>query len=461
MLTQTFNIKEIIQEQRIFFATNKTKNIDFRLQQLKILKKIITDHETEILNALKSDLNKSDYEGFLSEIGVCIKEIDDAIKNLRKWAKPHQVNTTILLIPGNCKIYYEPLGVVLIIGAWNYPFYLTIAPLIGAIASGNCAILKPSELAVNTSHLLAQLISKYFDENFITVKEGGKEINQELLAEKFDYIFFTGNAEVGKIVMSAAAKNLTPVTLELGGKSPCIVTENINLEIAAKRIIWGKFLNTGQTCVAPDYVLVNEKIKQSLLTEMSKVIKEFYGDDPSKSPDYGRIINDRHFQRLSELLKDGKIVVGGEINQSDRYISPTIIDQVTWSDKIMQEEIFGPILPILEYNDLTEAIKLVNAVPKPLALYFFSNDKKEQERILLETSSGGVAINDTIMQVASTNLPFGGVGNSGMGRYHGKASFDTFSHEKSVFSRSFLIDIPLRYAPYLNKINILKWLFKL
>lgn len=461
MFTQTLNMREIIQEQRLLFATNQTKSIDFRLQQLKTLKKIITDHETEILNALKSDLNKAECEGFLSEVGVCLKELDYAIKNLKQWAKPHAVNTSIILIPGQSKIYYEPLGVVLIIGAWNYPFYLMIAPLVGAIASGNCAILKPSELAENTSNLLARLISKYFDKSFITVIEGGKETNQELLREKFDYIFFTGNAEVGKIVMSEAAKTLTPVTLELGGKSPCIVTENINLEIAAKRIIWGKFLNNGQTCVAPDYLLVNEKIKQSLLTEMKKVIKELYGENPAKSPDYGRIINDRHFQRLSELLKEGKIVIGGETNQSDRYISPTIIDQVTWSDKIMQEEIFGPILPILEYNDLTAAIKLVNVQPKPLALYFFSHDKKEQERILLETSSGGVAINDTIMQVASVNLPFGGVGNSGMGRYHGKASFETFSHQKSVFSRSFLIDIPLRYAPYRDKINILKWLFKL
>jgi aldehyde dehydrogenase (NAD+) len=458
---EKLNYQQIINQQRGFFATGKTKNVNFRIEQLKILKQAIIENQEQILSALKADLCKPEYEAFLSEVNGTLDELNYAIKNVKKWAAPQKVKTSLLQFGGTSQIITEPLGVVLIIGAWNYPFHLNIAPLLAAIAAGNCAIIKPSELAVNTSKLIAQIIGKYFNPEFITVIEGGVETNQQLLAEKFDHIFFTGGTEIGKIVMAAAAKHLTPVTLELGGKSPCIVDANVNIETTAKRIVWGKFFNAGQTCVAPDYVLVDRQIKGELLTAMSAAIKEFYGENASQSSDFGRIINDRHFNRLLGLIDSSKIVIGGEKIESDRYISPTIIEQVTWDDKIMSEEIFGPILPVLEYEDLTTAINTVNNHPKPLALYFFSKDKEKQQRILTETSAGGVSINDTIMHLGIIDLPFGGVGNSGMGNYHGKAGFDTFSHQKGVYTNTFLFDLKFRYAPYKGKIELVKKMLKM
>ncbi|WP_413174588.1 aldehyde dehydrogenase [Anabaena azotica] len=446
---------EIINKQREFFRNGTTKDVGFRLTQLKKLKQLIIENKEAIIQALAADLNKPVFESYATEIAY-IKEINYAIKNISNWTKPQKAEVSWDLFPYSAKIYPEPLGVVLIIGPWNYPFQLIISPLIGAIAAGNCSIIKPSELAPHTSNLASQLISKYFPSEYITVLEGGVETSQELLAEKFDHIFFTGGTAIGKIVMEAAAKHLTPVTLELGGKSPCIVDTEINLEHTIKRITWGKFINAGQTCIAPDYLLVNKKIKPDLVNGLKKCLQEFYGDNPATSPDFGRIISKKHFDRLAKFLECGEIIVGGETNPEELYIAPTLLDHISLADAVMEEEIFGPILPIIEYTDIDEAISLINSKPKPLALYIFSDNKNLQQRILQATSSGGVCINDTVMQVAVSSLPFGGVGDSGIGSYHGKASFDTFSHYKSVLKNTFRLDINWRYAPYKGKLSLLR-----
>ncbi|WP_445636097.1 Aldehyde dehydrogenase [Nostoc sp. DSM 114161] len=453
--TELSNISEIIQHQREFFQTGKTKDINFRIEQLQKLKQAIIEHEQEIIEALQADLHKPVVETYLTEIAV-IKEIDYAIKHIKTWTKPKKAPVSLEFFSYSARIYPEPVGVVLIISPWNYPFQLAISPLVGAIAAGNCAIIKPSEIASHTSSIVAKIITKYFHQDYIAVVEGGVEASQKLLAEKFDRIFFTGGTAVGKIVMEAAAKHLTPVTLELGGKSPCIVDTDINVEYTARRITWGKFINAGQTCIAPDYLLVDKNIKKYLIDSLEKSLKEFYGDNPANSPDYARIISQKHFDRLSKFLEDGKVIVGGETKSSERYIAPTIIENVSLEDSVMQEEIFGPILPIIEYSDIAEAIALINSRPKPLALYLFSQNKSLQKRVLQETSSGGVCINDTIMHVGVTSLPFGGVGDSGIGNYHGKASFDTFSHHKSVLQNSFWLDLKWRYAPYQNKLPLIK-----
>ncbi|MEH2353502.1 aldehyde dehydrogenase [Nostoc sp.] len=453
--TELSNIGNIIGTQRDFFQTGKTKDVNFRIEQLTTLKQAIIEHEQSIVEALKADLHKPEVETYLTEISV-IKDIDYAIKNIQNWSKPKKAAVSWDFFSYSAKIYPEPLGVVLIIGPWNYPFQLIISPLIGAIAAGNCAIIKPSEIASHTSDVIAKIIAKHFDPAYLAVVEGGVEASQKLLAEKFDHIFFTGGTAVGKIIMAAAAKYLTPVTLELGGKSPCIVDTDINLEHTVRRITWGKFINAGQTCIAPDYLLVNKTIKKDLIDGLEKSLKEFYGDNPVNSPDYARIISQKHFERLVSFLKDGKVVIGGENQPSERYIAPTLIDNVSLEDSVMQEEIFGPILPIIEYTDIAEAIALINSRPKPLALYLFSQDKNLQKRVLQETSSGGVCINDTVMQVGVSSLPFGGVGDSGIGNYHGKASFDTFSHNKSVLQNSFWLDLKWRYAPYQGKLPLIK-----
>jgi aldehyde dehydrogenase (NAD+) len=389
-----------------------------------------------------------------------IQEVDYAIKHLRSWVKPKKVSVPLTQMPGRAKIYAEPLGVVLIISPWNYPLQLAVSPLIGAIAAGNCALVKPSEIAPHTSKVLAELVEKTFDPNYIAVVEGGVEVSQAVLEEKFDHIFFTGGTAIGKIVMQAAAKQLTPVTLELGGKSPCIVDPDTNLKTTAKRITWGKFVNAGQTCIAPDYLLVDRRIKAALMDETQKNIQAFYGDNPAQSPDYARIVSHKHCSRLAELIDPQKVISGGEVNLDDRYIAPTVMDSVTWDDPVMQDEIFGPILPILEYDDITEAIEQINRRPKPLALYLFTHNQQLQQRVLRDTSSGGVCINDTILQVGVTELPFGGVGDSGIGHYHGKASFDTFSHAKSVFFKPFWLDFAIRYAPYQGKLEQIRKLLK-
>lgn len=449
------SINDVIRQQRIYFQSGTTKVIDFRIEQLKTLKKAIQENTASIVDALKKDLYKPELETYATEISIS-REIDYALKHVKSWVKPKKISLPVEQLPGVGHIYPEPLGIVLIISPWNYPFQLVVSPLIGAIAAGNCALVKPSEIAPNTSEVVSQIIQKYFDPAYIAVIEGGIDISKQLLAEKFDHICFTGSTAVGRVVMEAAAKHLTPVTLELGGKSPCIVDTDINIEHTANRIAWGKFINAGQTCIAPDYLLVSHKVKQQLLDSLQKVIKEFYGDDPEKSSDYARIINQKQFTRLVKLLQDGEIVVGGNTNQTECYIAPTILDKISLEMSVMQEEIFGPILPVIEYSDLSEAIAIINEKPKPLALYLFSRDQHIQKRVLKETSSGSVCINDTVMQASVYSLPFGGVGDSGVGKYHGKASFDTFSHNKSVLKKSFLFDLKWRYAPYGGKLGLIK-----
>lgn len=439
-------ISPLIETQRTFFATGQTHPIEFRLAQLQRLKEAIVKYSDAIVQAAHADLGRPEFEAYF-EIAT-IQEINTALKQLKNWMKPKRVKTSIDQFPSTAWVQPDPLGVVLIIGPWNYPFQLMMSPLVGAIAAGNCAILKPSEQAPHTAKVIADLIRSTFSPEYIAVVEGDATVSQALLAEKFDHIFFTGGTAIGRIVMQAAAKHLTPVTLELGGKSPCIVDADVRLDYAAKRIAWGKFINAGQTCIAPDYVLVDRRIKSELIELMKQSIHEFYGDNPASSSDYGRIINQHHFQRLSSFLNNGECVVGGTVDPETRYIAPTILDRVSWDDPIMQEEIFGPILPVLEYGDLAEAIAQVNARPKPLALYFFSKDLHKQARILRSTSSGGVCLNDTVMQVGVDGLPFGGVGDSGMGKYHGQSSFETFSHHKSVLKKSFWFDLGWRYAPY-------------
>lgn len=457
MLTAT-PISELVQKQREFFSTGKTQAIEFRQQKLQQLKQSLIDDESSIIEALKKDLGRANFETYLSEIRASKQEINYALKYLKKWTKTTKVSTPIEQFPANALICPQPRGVVLIISPWNYPLSLAMIPLIGAIAAGNCGIIKPSEMSPATSHIINEIIKKTFDSTYIAVIEGGSEISQQLLAQKFDYIFFTGSHSVGKIVMEAAAKQLMPVTLELGGKSPCIVDTKINLKETAKRIVWGKFINAGQTCVAPDYLLVNSQIKSELLPAIGQVITEFYGENPANSPDYARIISEKHFDRLSSFLREGKLVFGGQISREDLYISPTIIEQVSVDQSLMQEEIFGPILPVLEYQSLEEAIAFINQRPHPLALYLFSNDKEQQQQVIENTISGGICINDTVMHLGVLGLPFGGIGNSGIGNYHGKASFDTFSHYKSILKRSFWLETNLRFPPYQGKLKWLKFL---
>ena len=439
-------IPALVQQQRAFFRTGATRPVDFRIAQLQSLKQAIIRYQDAIVAAAKADLGRPAFEAYF-EIAV-ISEINHTLKQLRSWMKPRRVGTSIDQFPASAWIQPEPLGVALIIGPWNYPFQLTLWPLVGAIAAGNCAVLKPSEQAPHTSAVVAELIRSIYDPHVVAVVEGDVAISQALLAEQFDHIFFTGGTAVGRLVMAAAAQHLTPVTLELGGKSPCIVDADIHLDHAARRIVWGKFINAGQTCIAPDYLLVDRRIKEPLLSAIRACLQEFYGEDPAQSPDYGRIVNQRHFARLVAFLDSGEIVVGGDTDPATRYFAPTVLDRVRWDSPAMQEEIFGPLLPVIEYEELEEAIALVNARPKPLALYFFSRDLEKQARILAETSSGGVCINDTVMQVGVAGLPFGGVGDSGMGRYHGKATFDTFSHFKSVLRKGLWLDLRWRYAPY-------------
>ncbi len=454
------DIKNMLDKQREYFSKGETKNVTFRLNALKKLKAVIKDNEKDIMDALKKDLNKAPFEAYATEVGFIYNELNDAIKNIRKWNKVKRVRTPITQFKSVSYIVSEPYGIALIMSPWNYPFQLAIAPLIGAIASGNCAVVKPSAYSPCTSAVISKILSSCFSKEYIAVIEGGREANQELLHEKVDYIFFTGSVDVGKMVMESAAKNLTPVTLELGGKSPCIVDRDVNIDLAAKRIIWGKTINSGQTCVAPDYVYVHKDVKDSLLIAMKKYIFEFFGEQPCKNPDLPRIVNEKHFKRLIGLIENGKIYSGGDFEVSNLKISPTIIDNVVWEDSVMQEEIFGPILPVLTYDEIQEVISAVNNRPKPLALYLFTNNKDVENKIINNISFGGGCINDTIVHLATEYMPFGGVGESGMGSYHSKWSFDTFTHKKSIMKKSFSIDIKLRYPPYKNKLNLLKNIFK-
>lgn len=458
MLTPLFD-PDIIPQQRDYFANGATLDINFRFSQLIKLKQLITNYEQQIYAALKADLGKPEAEAYTGEITFLHSEINFVIKHLKKWVKPQKQSVKWFIQPATAQIIPEPLGTVLIIGAWNYPFHLSLLPLVGAIAAGNCAIIKPSELAPNSSQLLVEMINQNFPPEYIHVVAGDVQTSQELLACQFDHIFFTGSSRVGKIVMAAAAKNLTSVTLELGGKSPCIVDKNIDIATTAKRIAIGKFYNAGQSCIAPDYLLVHSEIKSDLISAMQKILIEFYGENPHQSPDYGRIINQNSYQRLVNLIR-GDIIIGGDSHGEDLYISPTIIDNVNWDDEIMTEEIFGPILPIITYTDIQPVIQAINSRPKPLALYLFTQNRDLQNQISQRTSSGGICINDTVKQIIVETLPFGGVGNSGIGKYHGKGNFDTFSHYKSVLVRSFFPEPALTNPPYAKKLPWLRRILK-
>jgi len=460
-VSEGIGIKEILEKQADFFASNETLNLNFRLQQLKKLYQALEDFEDQIYEALNADFKKSEFETYGTEIALIQKEIKYFLKDLPKLMRPEKVKSSIASFPAKSYLYREPFGLSLIIGPWNYPLHLVLLPLVGSIASGNCIVLKPSELTQNTSKIIKKIIEANYAKEYITVIEGGRDITTELLSNKFDHIFFTGSVKVGKIIYEAAARNLTPCVLELGGKSPCIVDKDADLDLAARRIVWGKLLNGGQTCVAPDYLLVHKQVKKQLLEKLIFYISKFYGKDPKNSPDFPRIINQSNYDRLKSLLIPEKIILGGVTDANENYISPTILDNISWDDAIMQEEIFGPLLPVLDFSDLDEIIHDIKNRPKPLALYYFSKNKTQQEKILRELPAGGGCINDTLLQFGSTSIPVGGVGNSGIGAYHGKQSFLTFSNTKGIVKKKTKLDIPFRYAPYKGKMKLLKLIFKL
>jgi aldehyde dehydrogenase (NAD+) len=442
-------VANIVDQQREFFASGATRDYSFRMEQLQHLRNMFKTYQEDMIQAARQDLRKPRFETLVSEIALLFGEVDYALNNLKCWMTAKQVSTPPVFVGSKGRIYPEPYGVSLIISAWNYPFMLILSPLIGSMAAGNCTVLKPSEIAENCSHLIVEMIADTFDPRYVTAVEGGMEVNKPLMKEKFDYIFFTGSSAVGKAWMAAAADNLTPVTLELGGKSPCIVDRDASLQLAAERIAWGKFLNAGQTCIAPDYLLVHEEVKNELLDRIVHYISSFYGKNPAESRSYARIISEKHFDRISRLLSYGHIIVGGDSDRADLYIGPTVIDDLGWDSPIMQEEIFGPVLPVFTFNNLDEAISMVNIRPKPLALYFFSTNAFNQDKIIRETSSGGVTVNSVLLQYSTQTLPYGGVGNSGMGAYHGKYSFDTFTHYKPVFYERVPVDFTIR-PPYPN-----------
>jgi aldehyde dehydrogenase (NAD+) len=444
---------------RRYFQTGATRPLSWRLSQLDALEHLLMEREQDIIAALQADLRKPETEAYLSEVAAIQSELRFARKRLARWMRPERVSTPLVAQPGRSFVYREPLGVVLIIAPWNYPFQTVVLPMLGALAAGNCVVVKPSEVAAHTSALLAEWLPKYLDRDAVKVMEGGVPETTALLREKWDHIFYTGNGTVGRIVMEAAAKHLTPVTLELGGKSPCIVDETADLDTTAKRIVFGKFFNAGQTCVAPDYVLVQESVHDALVNRLVATIREFYGDDPQKSPDFGRIINERHHARLTRLLDGMSVVTGGVTDTPDRYIAPTILRDVREDDPVMQEEIFGPILPVISVLTVDDAIAYINRGPKPLALYVFSRDKRAQERVIASTSAGGSTVNHVWLHLGVPHLPFGGVGDSGTGAYHGRHSFETFSHRRAVLKKPALPDPPLLFPPYSS--SKLRWIKRL
>ena len=453
------NIKDTVQNQRDFFSTHQTLDIAFRKSQLKLLQDSIIKNEDKILDALKQDLNKSNFEAYETELGIVYEELSCALKHIDKWTKPSHRKTPLMHFHATSRIQYDPFGCVLIMSPWNYPFQLAFIPLIGAIAAGNCVTVKPSNYSAATSRVIKEILS-VFPAEYISVVEGGRVANTELLDQKFDFIFFTGSPRVGKLVMEKASSHLAPVILELGGKSPCIVDENYNIDLAAKRIAWGKCLNSGQTCVAPDYILVHKSVKKQFISSLIKHINKFYGTNPENNKEYPKIINEQHFNRLVNLIENAGEVIGGKYNTETHQIAPAIIDNCTWDSEVMQEELFGPIFPIIEFDSIKEIAKEINSKPKPLALYLFTNSKAVENYITNHVFYGGGCINDTIVHLANINLPFGGVGNSGMGNYHGKKSFEAFSHPKSILKKYSWIDVPFRYAPYKNKIKLLRLIMR-
>ena len=447
---------DLVARLRATFGSGRTRDLAWRRRQLDGLRRMMVEEEAALTGALRADLNKPLQEAWIAETAFDAGEADYAARRLERWSAPRRVRTPIVAQPGSSRIVPEPLGVVLIIGAWNYPVQLVLAPLVGALAAGNCAVLKPSEVSAATSSLLAALIPKYLDPDAVAIVEGGVDETSALLAQRFDHILYTGNGTVGRIVMTAAARHLTPVTLELGGKSPCIVTRAADLDVAARRIAWGKWMNAGQTCIAPDYLLVERGLASTLVERLRAEVRRMYGDDPAHSPDYGRIVNERHARRIAGYLSGGRIAFGGEVDLAARYIAPTVLLDVAADAPVMTEEIFGPVLPLIEVDSLQAAIDVVLARDKPLALYLFGDDA-EADRVIGQTSAGMVGVNDTLMFHAVPELPFGGTGASGMGSYTGRSGFDTFSHLKPVLRRGTIFDLDVRYPPFTaRKLGLLR-----
>lgn len=454
-------ITEIIAQQRNFFDSNETKSVKFRIQQLKKLKRLLKENEAQLNKAIFEDFGKSDFETYVTELATIYHEINIFLKHLKSWSKPKRVISNLANFPSRSYVFPEPLGNTLIIGAWNYPYQLSLVPVVTSLAAGNTVILKPSELPQHTSSIMAKLINENFPSNYFRVVEGGIKESSALLEQKFDKIFFTGSTAVGKIVYQAAAKHLTPVTLELGGKSPTFILKDCNIKLTAQRIVWAKFLNAGQTCVAPDYILVDKSIEEKLLKALKKEIEKYHNKENPDKSNYLKIINSSHFDRLHQLIDPDKVYHGGQSDMEDRTIEPTILHKINFEDKIMEDEIFGPILPVISFSNLDEAIHTVKKQPKPLACYIYSSSKKSSLKIIQEISFGGGAINDSLMQLSNSRLPFGGVGSSGMGSYHGKAGFDTFSHFKSILKKSNLIELPIKYPPYSKfKLKLLKFILE-
>lgn len=451
-------MEDLVQKHRTFFSEQQTKDIAFRKKYLKRLRNEMIAQEDAICDALHADFGKPRFEALATETQLVLSELQHALNNLKTWSTPERVGFTWANFPSSDWIYPEPYGNALIISPWNYPILLSISPLIGALAAGNTVVLKPSELSPHTSAILHKIIKAVFPEEYVAVVEGGITESQQLLAQRWDYIFFTGSSRVGKIVYECAAKHLTPVTLELSGKNPCIVDQTAAVKLAAKRIVWGKFLNAGQTCIAPDYILVHESIKNRFVDELKYYLNKFYGENIAESPDFARIVTDAHYTALKNKLKGQTILFGGNCNDSERFVEPTLVDEPDVDSALMQTEIFGPILPIFSYASEADILQHIDRYEKPLAFYLFSTDKNFQKRILRSQSFGGGVINDVVMQIANKNLPFGGVGQSGIGGYHGKHSFDLFSHKKAIIKKPNWIDIPIRYAPYKIPTKLVKYL---
>jgi len=453
-------IQNIIGKQKQFFESGATLDVNYRLDALKRLKALLLKHETDFYEALRADFNKPEFETYASENGLVLQDIGLMIRNLKKWSRPKRVYTPMLHWPAKSYYIKEPFGRVLIISPWNYPFQLLFMPLVGAVAAGNCVLGKPSRYAKHTYELMSRMISDHFDPNHISIIEGGREVNQLLLEEQFDYIFFTGSTEVGKKVMQSAARHLTPISLELGGKSPVIVEPEANPRLAAKRILWGKLLNAGQSCVAPDYMFVHEDIKEGLLEGMKDYLQTVYHGNIKGSPDFARIINQANAERLTGYLEGQKILLGGDTDLEERYIEPTIVEVNDMDNILMKEEIFGPILPLITYRSLDDVISNIKSKPRPLCLYVFGKSRKTQKMIIDRTISGSGGINETVVHFINSYLPFGGIGLSGIGRYHGKFSFETFSYKRSFLDKANWIDIPLRYPPYKGKQRLIKTFIK-
>ena len=455
------NFKAIYDKQQAFFNSNQTKEIRFRIEQLQKFKSILKANEDLMYKAIYDDFGKSEFETYVTELSLLYHEINSFIKYIKTWSKPKKVSTGFTNFPAKSYIIPEPLGVTLVIGAWNYPYQLSLLPAITSIAAGNTVVLKPSEIPAKTSEVMAKLINDNFPQDVFHVVEGGVEETTELLNFRFDKIFFTGSTAVGKIIYKAAAKHLTPVTLELGGKSPTFVLADTNLRMTAKRIVWAKFLNAGQTCVAPDYILVEKSVEKTLLEALKAEIEANYNNQQYLSENYLRIINTKNFDRLNQLIDKDKIYCGGHTNRDKKIISPTVLENITFDDEVMKDEIFGPILPVIAFTDLEKVIKQVKDRPKPLSCYIYSTNRKKINTLLKEISFGGGAVNDSVMHLSNANLPFGGVGFSGIGSYHGKAGFDTFSHFKSILDKPFWLEPKIKYAPYTKtKLKLIKWVME-